>query len=513
MGATAPAVSGWRRVLGANRAVWVTAVIAVVALVAGVVVGRFVVSPADASASSEAPDPGLVTVPVEFSVLSNDLTLRGDVGFADSVDVTIDAASFGAAPVVTGAVPEVDTSLDQLSVALAVAGRPVIVLPGELPAYRTLEFGMRGPDVVQFKQAMAAVGIAAGDPESDLFDAPAANAVTALYERVGYPSPAGPDGADDGLRSAQDAVRGAQQQLDAARADLVRASGGPSAVDVRQADNAVASAQRAVEAAIAGKPLPPDDTVAAVAQWNAGVGDARDQLALAQLQREQLGASVDTSAEHAAVASAQQFVTDAQVELSRAQEATLPQLPSGEVLYLTDLPRRVDAVNVARGQVLQGAALVVSGAALTISGGVAPTDAELVTVGDRAQFDLIDGTTHEATITELAPGESPTERWSVVLEPDPLTSEQSMQLQGSNVRVMISVGATAGDVLHVPVAALTAGPGGEARVEIVDGDPRDGERAETRLVVVETGLAAGGQVEVTPVDDQFEEGDLVVVGR
>ncbi len=507
------AVSGWKRVLGANRAVWVTAAIAVVALVAGLLVGRFVVSPADASAASDAPDPGLVTVPVELGVLSNDLTLRGDVGFADSVEVTIDAASFGGAPVVTGAVPEVDASLEPLSVALAVAGRPVIVLPGELPAYRTLEFGMRGPDVVQFKEAMAAVGIGAGDPASDLFDATAANAVTALYERVGYAAPAGAEGAEEGLRAAQDAVRAAQQQLEAARADLARASGGPSAVDIRQADNAVSSAHRAVEAALAGKPLPPEDTAAALAQWNAGVGDARDQLALAQLQREQLGASVDTSAERAAVASAQQFVADAQGELNRAQEASLPQLPSGEMLYLTDLPRRVDAVNVARGQVLQGAALVVSGAALTISGGVAATDAELLTVGDRAQFDLLDGTVHEATITELAAAEDPAERWSIVLEPDPLTSEQSMQLQGSNVRVMIAVGATAGEVLHVPIAALTAGSGGEARIEIVDGDPRDGERAETRLVVVETGLAAGGQVEVVPVDDEVDEGDLVVVGR
>ncbi|RZS57510.1 hypothetical protein EV141_1223 [Microcella putealis] len=510
---TTPAVSGWKRVLGANRAVWVTAAIAVVALVAGVLVGRFVVSPADASASSDAPDPGLVTVPVEYGVLSNDLTLRGDVGFADSVEVTIDAASFGGAPVVTGAVPEVDSSLEPLSVALAVTGRPVIVLPGELPAYRTLEFGMRGPDVVQFKEAMAAVGIAAGDPASDLFDATAANALTALYERVGYAAPDGAEGAEEALRAAQDGVRGAQQQLDQARAELARASGGPSAVDIRQADNAVSSAQRAVEAAIAAKPLPPEDTAAALAQWNAGVGDARDNLALAQLQREQLGAGVNTSAERAAVDSAQQFVTDAQLELSRAQEATLPQLPSGEVLYLTDLPRRVDAVNVARGQVLQGAALIVSGAALTIVGGVAPADAELLSVGDRAQFDLFDGTAHEATITELTPGDSATERWSVVLEPDPLTSEQSMQLQGSNVRVLIAVGATAGEVMHVPVAALTAGSGGEARIEIVDGDPRDGERAETRLVEVETGLAAGGQVEVTPVDGEFSEGDLVVVGR
>lgn len=510
---TTPAVTGWKRVFGANRAVWVTAAVAVVALIAGVLVGRFVVSPTDASASSEAPDPGLVTVPVEFGVLSNDLTLRGDVGFADSVEVTIDAASFGAAPVVTGAVPEVDTSLEPLSVALAVAGRPVIVLPGELPAYRTLEFGMRGPDVVQFKEAMAAVGIAAGDPASDLFDATAAGAITALYERVGYAPPAGVEGADEAVRAAQDAVRAAQQQVDAAKAEVSRASGGPSVVDIRQADNAVASAQRAVDAAIAAKPVAPDDTPAALAQWEAGVGDAQDQLALAQLQREQLGAPVDTSAERAAVASAEQFLSDARAEVTRAQEAALPQLPSGEVLYLSDLPRRVDAVNVARGQVLQGAALVVSGAALTISGGVAPADAELLAVGDVAEFDLFDGTTHEASITELTPGDAPTDRWSVILEPAPLTSEQSMQLQGQNVRVLIAVGATAGEVLHVPVAALTAGPGGEARIEIVDGDPRDGERAETRLVEVETGLAAGGQVEVTPVDGVLDEGDLVVVGR
>ncbi len=507
------AVAGWRRVFSANRALWVTAAIALVALVAGVLVGRFVISPADALASSDAPEPGLVTVPVEFGVLSNDLTLRGDVGFVDSVDVTIDVASFGGAPVVTGAVPSVDSTLDPLSVALAVTGRPVIVLPGELPAYRTLEFGMRGPDVVQFKEAMAAVGIAAGDSASDLFDATAANAVSALYERVGYAAPAGKDGAGEGLQAAQEAVRSAQQQLDAARAELTRASGGPSPVDVRQADNAVSSAQRALDAAIAARPLPPDDTAAALAQWNAGVGDARDQLALAQLQRDQLGAAVDTSAERAAVSSAQQFLSDAQVQLSRAQEATLPQLPSGEILYLTDLPRRVDAVNVTRGQVLQGAALVVSGATLTIIGSVAAIDAELLSVGDRAQFDLADGASHGATITALEPGSSSTERWSVTLEPDALTSEQSAQLQGRNVRVTVAVGATAGDVMHVPVAALTAGPGGEARVEIVDGDPRDGERAETRLVVVETGLAAGGQVEVTPIDGVFAEGDLVVVGR
>lgn len=511
--ATTSTVTGWRRVFRANRSIWIIAAVAVLALVAGLLVGRFIISPADAASLTDVPDAGLVTVPVEYGVLSNDVTIRGDVGYADSVEVTIDTASLGGPAVVTGAVPEVGSTLSPLSVALAVAGRPVIVLPGELPAYRTLVFGMSGPDVTQFKQAMAAVGIAAGDPGTDVFDAGAAAAVTELYAQIGYPAPASQEGAQEQLQGAQDGVRAAQQSVDAARAELSRAAAGPSAVDVRQADNAVSSAQRALDSAVASKPLPPDDTPAAIAQWQATVGDAQDALALAQLQRQQLGSGVDTSAQRAAVDSARQQLADAQVALQRAQEGALPFLPSSEVLYLTDLPRRVDAVNVARGQTLQGAAMVVSGATVTVSGGVAAADAALLKVGDTASFDLPDGGVHPATITELTPGQDSGARWTITLEPAPLTAEQAAQLQGRNVRVTIPVGATGGDVLFVPIAALTAGPGGESRVEVVEGDPRDGERAQTRLVVVETGLAAGGQVEVTAVDGDLEEGELVVVGR
>jgi multidrug efflux pump subunit AcrA (membrane-fusion protein) len=79
--------------------------------------------------------------------------------------------------------------------------------------------------------------------------------------------------------------------------------------------------------------------------------------------------------------------------------------------------------------------------------------------------------------------------------------------------VRIAVGATEGEVLSVPLAALTAGPGGESRIEVVESDPREGKDAETRLVVVETGLAAKGAVEVTPVEGELDEGDLVVVGK
>ena len=492
--------SAWLALLHRNRPLWVTAAVAVVALVAGLLAGRFLVAP-DA-AGAEAPAPGLVTVPVAFGALSNDVTIRGEVGYADSVEVTIDTSAVPGPAVVTGQVPEVGSELDALEVALEIAGRPVVVLPGELPAYRTLRVGVSGPDVVQFKEAVRAVGLDAGDPADDVFDQTAAAAVTALYAQAGYPPPPAEEGSEDGVLAAQDAVRGAEQAVAAAQAELTRARGGPSAVDVREADNAVASARRALEAALA---TTPDDPVV--------IGDLRDELALAQLRRQELDAPADTTAQRAQVAAAQEQLTSAREELARAREAALPALPAGEVLYLTQLPRRVDAVEARRGAVLSGAAMTVSGATLSLSGTVAVADARLLAPGMTAAFDLPDGTEHAATITEVTPGEGEEARWTVQLEPAPLTPEQVTELQGANVRVGIPVGATDGEVLSVPLAALSAGPGGESRVEVVEGDPRDGARAETRVVVVETGLAADGAVEVRPVEGDLAEDDLVVVGR
>lgn len=157
--------------------------------------------------------------------------------------------------------------------------------------------------------------------------------------------------------------------------------------------------------------------------------------------------------------------------------------------------------------------MTVSGATVRLTGAAAEADARLLETGAEATFELPDGTEHRAVIATLKEGKDSSARWSVILEPDPLTPEQISQLQGSNVRVKIAVGATDGDVLSVPLAALTAGPGGESRVEVVESDPREGEDATTRLVVVEPGLAAKGAVEVTPVDGELDEGDLVVVGR
>ncbi|MGO1839174.1 MAG: hypothetical protein ACTH0E_06600, partial [Candidatus Microbacterium stercoravium] len=183
----AGSAGGWGRVLRGNRGLWITAVVAVVALGGGILLGQVVVSPFDREAGAGAPDPGLVTVPVEFGELSNDVTLRGDIGYNDAVELQFDTSSFEGAAIVTGQVPEAGAEVNALSIALEVTGRPVIVLPGELPAYRTLRFGVSGPDVVQLKEALAEVGIAGGDPASDLFDQETANGLAELYNQAGYP--------------------------------------------------------------------------------------------------------------------------------------------------------------------------------------------------------------------------------------------------------------------------------------------------------------------------------------
>ncbi|MFT4136151.1 hypothetical protein [Microbacterium sp.] len=488
-------VAGWGRVFRGNRTLWIVAGVAVVALVSGLLVGTFVIARSDADA---APEPGLVTVPVEYGQLTNDVTIRADVGYADAVDVTIDTSSVSGPAVVTGQVPAVGAQLTPLSVALEIAGRPVIVLPGELPAYRTLRFGVSGPDVAQLKHALAAVGIDPGDLGSAQFDQATADAVAQLYAAVGYPAPPSPEGADESYRAAQEGVRSAEDALASANQQLAKAGSGPDPVEVLEVDNRIASLQRQIAKARAEAP----DTVP----------DLEGELAVARLQREQLFAGVDTSAERSMVDSAQGQVTAAYEALERARQEVQPYLPSSEVLFLTQLPRRVDDVKAVRGNVLEGVAMTVSGAAVRLTGAAAEADARLLTVGSPARFELPDGAEVGAKITEVTAQEEG-ERWLIALEPDPLTPEQVSQVQGSNVRVRIGVGSTEGEVLSVPLAALSAGPGGESRVEVVEGDPREGAAAKTRLVVVEPGLAAHGAVEVAPVEGELAEGDLVVVGR
>lgn len=491
---------GWGRLVRGNRTMWVIAAVAVVALVAGLGLGQFIVSPGQAAADADAPKAGLITVPIESKKLANDVTIRGDVTYADAVDVKIETGDLGGPAVVTGQVPEVGKELGAAAVALEVAGRPVIVLPGDLPVYRTMRIGVSGPDVTQLKQALNAVGINPGALDSPVYDAGTATAVAALYAKVGYPVPSSGEEGGDALRAAKDAVSAANSAVASAQRELVVARAGASSVDRAAQDNAIRSAQRAVA-----------DAKSDPASTASEIANLEDALALEFAKRDALVAAPDVSAQIAAVSAAQQQVVSAKESLAAAADGTLTYLPSSEVLFLPGLPRRVDEINVSRGSTISAAVMRVSGATLEISGSASEADAKLLKEGDQAVLAMPDGSEHPATVTSVAPAkktEGSTEsggRYTVVLTPAELSPEQLQSLQGNNVRVSIPVSSTEGEVLAVPLAALTAGAGGESRVEVSTGD---GD--ETELVEVTTGLAADGFVEIT---GDIAEGDLVVVGR
>ncbi|MFI2755141.1 hypothetical protein ACGIF2_17055 [Cellulomonas sp. P22] len=510
-----------------NRTILVMAGVAVLSLVAGLGLSQLITSPAKAEADAAPPIAGAVTVPVESRVIANDVTLRGDPSYDDPVEIRIETGEVKGQPVVTGQVPEVSSTVDAASVALEVAGRPVIVLPGALPTYRSLQAGVAGPDVLQLKAALATLGIDAGKADSDVYDAATAAGVVELYRKVGYQPPAPGKELKDALKGAQDAMRSAEDALSSAQIALKAASSGPTEVERLQADNAVRAAQRDVAAAEAAAASGDPEAPSA-----AGIEALREAVTVAEAQRTQVLTGMGTSAEAAAVASAQRALADAKAMHTEAKAATLTALPASEVVFLASLPRRVDNVGVKLGAIVSGPVMTVSGATLEIVASASADDAALLAVGNPGIVTVL-GQDVQVTVKAIeAPGSTSSSaepegegaegseapagsgstagqsgRHTVRFQLGDLTEEQLSTLQdGGNVRIKVPVSSTGGEVLAVPLAALTAGPGGESRIE------RQDAKGATELVTVETGLAAGGYVQIVSSQEPITAGDLVVVG-
>lgn len=466
--------------------------IAVGALVVGLIAGTQIRSAADAAGRIPPPEASLITVPVELRTLETRVVTRGDASFAGAVQVEPEVG--GDAPaVVTGQVPEVGAELDEGDVLIEITGRPVIILAGELPMYRSLAPGMSGPDVEQLEQTLRRLGLDPGTVDTR-YTAATGQAVARLFQRAGYPAPEPDPDVAAQLDAARDAVADAEDAVTQAERALRDASAGPSESERVAAQNEVDRARRALDdARREGDP--------------AAIADAEDALEVAEAQQRELLREPDTSLEQAALEEARDNLDTARRELSEAQGRAGTPLPAAEVVYVETLPRRVDEVLVERGDIVDGPVMSISGADLNVTIRVDAADHRLLSEGMTALIDLPGGGQVEGTITTIrsAQGEEAS-GFEAVITPEELSDEQVRELREANVRVTIPINSTEGDVLAVPLAALTAGPGGEARVEV----QREGG---TELVEVEVGLSAEGYAEVTPVGGTLAEGDLVVVGR
>ncbi|HEX6336871.1 MAG TPA: peptidoglycan-binding protein [Jiangellaceae bacterium] len=476
-----------------RKTLLVIAAVAVGALVVGLAAGSRLTSPADAAARTAPPDPTAITVPVEFRTLESRVVTRGDASFAGAVEINLELTGLEAPPIVTGKVPEVGDEVTEGEAALEVAGRPVIALQGELPMYRTLRPGMTGPDVEQLEKTLEGLGYDPGTVD-DTYTAATGSAVRELFNDAGYEPPAADAEASSAVDAAQDAVKAAQDEVRMAEQSLAEASAGPSRSERLMAEQAVDAAERRLAEA---KQTGDKEQIAV----------AEDELELAEVQFKELLEGPDTSAQRQAVADAKGRLGEAQNLLSEAQAAAGTPLPAAEVVYVTSLPRRVDEVMVKRGDTVEGAVMSVSGADMVVTANVDQAARMLLDVEMTTLLDLPTGEQVEGVITDIEEAEGDEAiGYDVVIAPGELTAEQVEALRAANVRVTIPVTSTSGDVLAVPLAALTAGPGGESRVEV----QRNGEMV---LVEVEVGLTADGYAEVEPVDGELAEGDLVVVGE
>ena len=151
---------------GRRRRVLALAVVgaAIVSALGGAAIGSRLKSPADAADARRAPVASRITVPVQRQALSSSITLAGEIQFAEPTPIKLAGGvgiPAGDTAVVTRS-PEIDQQAAEGDVLFDISGRPVFVIQGTLPTYRSLAPGTTGPDVLQLEQALQRLGHAPG---------------------------------------------------------------------------------------------------------------------------------------------------------------------------------------------------------------------------------------------------------------------------------------------------------------------------------------------------------------
>ncbi|NIK55516.1 peptidoglycan-binding protein [Kribbella shirazensis] len=298
--------------------------VATVSLGIGVAAGSRITSPEDAAAKTAPPKASQITVPVARKALSSKVVGRGDASFDGAVNIRVETSGIKTAPIVTGKVPAVGSTLTEGKALLEITGRPVIGLAGVLPMYRTLSPGSKGPDVLQLEQTLERLGYDPGTVD-DEYTLDTSAAVEELYESAGYEAPV----ADEQFTQAVDQ---AKKQVDAAKKQL------------RQAESQLKAAK-----------------------------DAKAK---------------DTSVQQGAVDDAEENLADAQEAQNEAEFKAGTPLPVSEVVYVKTLPRRVDEVKVERGGTVNGVVMSASGASLVVTVKVDAETAQRLKAGMAATLDL-----------------------------------------------------------------------------------------------------------------------------
>ncbi len=566
--------------MGRRSILAVVAAVAILSAGLGWVLGQRIKSPAEAAAEKAAPEPSLITVPTEMRELSSRVVVRGTVVSSGSTAIGVSGSTLGASLLTRLPLGEGDP-LEEGDVALEVAGRPVLVLQGDLPEFRSLAPGMEGPDVRQLELALARLGYNPGTID-DTYSVSTGEAVADLYEDAGY-SANEPSREEKGqLDLAEESVSEAKKAL--AAAGGTSSSGLPESQrlqldqSITQAKEQLADAKSSRESELAalqsekdraagenttaqeasqkatsrldaakagthpdtGQP-PTDEELAALADeasstkeiadaaaaaaaeansaydqgkvnLDRAIRDAEVQVQIAEAsKKEATDGAVDGGSDlgQESTADLKKRVTDAEDELASLRASIGVTLPAAEFRFVKTLPSVVQSVQAELGETPAGTVMTISGASTLIESSVSEADWKLIETGMTGLAEDEDlGVSVEVTITELASSaggsDTSADRYAMQLTPNGDVPDEAMF---QSLRVTLPISSTGGEVLAVPLAAVSAAADGTSRVEVDNGD------GETKLVGVTTGLAADGYVEIRPTDGSLDEGDRVVVGR
>jgi peptidoglycan hydrolase-like protein with peptidoglycan-binding domain len=321
----------------------------------------------------------------------------------------------------------------------------------------------------------------------------------ALLKRDEVPLDAPPserESAIAAVSAARRAVAQAQAELAAsvAAANAVR-SGAPSAV--RQARSEAENLATDVRLA-----------AAELRRARRGVRVARRQARLHGARVKALTTPVGTRTLEAIADAARDEARRTRAVVNRLSAEAGIRMPADELVFIGDLPARVDEVKATRGTTLNGPVMSVTTSSLLVDSSLTAADAKLVRVGDRVTIDEQElGIKASGRVAELdtTPGTRKVDPNRFYFSVIPKTTVKA--LVGASVRLTIAVKSTRGKVLAVPVNALSVGGDGSSRVQV-------SRAGGTTLVDVVPGLAAEGYVEVRAAGSKpLREGDLVIVGE
>ena len=472
-----------------NRVLMLVLVLAlvIVAAAGSWYLGSRIQSPAEAAARTAPPTPSPILAPVEKRVLTSDIVSRGTARFGQPQSIALAPSALKLDTGIITSLPSSDSQIEEGDVLFTASGRPVFVLQGQTPAYRDLVPGIHGPDVRQLEQSLARLGFDPG-PVDGRYDEATSAAVADWYGVAGFEP----------------------LEATAAQVERIRALSRELAVTTNEqmaADEALAAAPLAVNAARAEAEAA---NLAAATEVNGAETDEQRAAAQAAATAIQLTGEVSIQAaldDQAAAEREALLAADVVAQITRDLEIALREgaakVPLDEIVFLPDLPVRVQELEAAVGDAASGPVMTVTNNQLAIDASVPLDEAPLVKPGQAVAIDEPDlglAATGQVSRVAATPGTEGVDGFHIYFEV--LVDETPLALDGFSLRLTIPVESTGGEVLTVPISALSLAADGRSRVQ-VDG---------LEYVVVEPGLSAGGYVEVTPVDGRLAPGQLVVIG-